>query len=73
MLGVIPHDGRDLGLVPRRLRQHPLILAGLGHVPGLLQQRVHLWLVEWLLGRQDRQAVQGHTGQPGQLLALCIG
>ncbi len=75
-LWVLPHDARDLGLVPRRFRQRLLIVTGLGYLPGLLEQRLHLWLVEGLLDRQDpqdRQAVEGHADQPGQLLLLRIG
>src|SRR5205807_8146888 len=57
---VIPHDGCDLCQVPRRFRQRSLIGTGLGHLPGFLQQRLHLVPVLGLLHRQDRQAVEGH-------------
>src|SRR5260221_13991357 len=74
-LWVLPHHARALGLVPRRFRQRFLIVTGLGYLPGLLQQRLRLWLVEGLLDRQDRQdrqAVEGYADHPGQLLLLRI-
>ena len=48
-------------------------MTGLGHLPGFLQQRSHRGFVAGLLDRQDRQAVEGHAGQRGQLVLLRIG
>ena len=73
LLCVHPHEGRDLGQVPLRFHQRPLIVTGLCHAPGFLQERSHLWLVVRLLDRQNRQAVEGHADQPGQPLVLRIG
>ncbi len=64
----MPDDGYDLCQVPLRFRQHSLIVTRLGHVPGFLQERSHLGPVVRLLDCQDRQTVEGHTGQPGQRL-----
>ncbi len=49
------------------------IVTGLRHLPGFVEERLHLWLVEGLLDRQDRQTVEGHTDQRGQRLLLRIG
>jgi len=72
-LGILPYDANDLGPVPLCFRQRLLIGTALGHVPGLLQQRLHLWLVVWLLDRQNRQAVEGHADQRELTLVLRIG
>ena len=48
-------------------------MTGLGHTPRFLQQRAHQWLVEGLLDRQDRQAVEGQTAQRGQTLLARVG
>jgi hypothetical protein len=42
---VVPYIGRDLSQVPLRFRQRLLIVTGLCHLQGFLQQRVHVWLV----------------------------
>jgi hypothetical protein len=72
-LWIVPHIGHDLGQVPLRFRQRPLIVIGLCHASGILQERSHPGLIVRLLHCQDRQAVQGHAGQHGLTLALCIG
>ncbi len=63
----------DLGKVPLRFRERLLIVTGLSYLPGLLQQRIHLWLAMRLLDRQDRQAVERHADQSGQRLLPRIG
>ena len=67
------HTASDLGLVPRRFRQRLLIVTGLRHLPGFLQQRANPGLVVGLLERQDRQTVEGQTDQRGQLMVLRVG
>ncbi len=70
---IVPHDAYDLGQVPLRFRQRLLILTGLRHVQGFLQERARLELVVRLLDCQDRHAIQGQAGQRGQQLLLRIG
>src|SRR6266581_9732999 len=70
---ILPRGGRDLGQVPLRFRQRPLILTDLGHAKSFLKQRASLWLIARLLDGQDRQAVEGQAGQRDLTLALRIG
>ena len=66
-------DACDLCQVPLGFRERPLIVTGLGYLQGFLQERTRPWLVERLLHRQDRQAVEGYTDQRELMLAPRIG
>src|SRR5947209_18042670 len=71
--GILPRGGGDLGQVPLRFRQRPLILTDLAHVQSLLEQRASLWLIAPLLDVQDRQAIESQAGERELTLALRIG